>query len=138
MAAESITAANVLPSTSAVITYGTAGATITQGQLVYIDTGDSNKIKLADSDASSTASTVAWLALVAASSGQRVYYITSDPSLTLGATLAAGDTLWASPTAGGITKTEADLVAGNYKTTVGIMTSTTLCNFKINRGGLKV
>lgn len=135
MAAISITAANVIPSTSAVITYGVAGATITQGQLVYIDTGDSNKIKLADSDASSLASTVAGLAISGASSGQRVYYITSDPGLTLGATILAGDTLWASPTAGGITKTAGDLVATNYVTTVGVMTSTTVCNFKITRGG---
>ena len=50
MAAISITAANVLKSSTGQVSVGTAGATITAGQSVYIDTSDSNKIKLADAN----------------------------------------------------------------------------------------
>lgn len=138
MAAISITAASFIPSSSASERTGVAGATITAGQLLYIDTTDSNKLKLCDSDASALAATVAGVARHGASSGQKVTYVTKDPALVIGATLLAGDTLWASPTAGGITKTIGDLVAGNYVTCLGVMTSTTVCNFQITTGALVV
>lgn len=138
MAAISITAANVIPSSAATSVTGVAGATITTGQLLYIDTTASNVLKLCDADASALAATVAGIARHGASAGQKITYITRDPALVLGATILAGDTLWASPTAGGITKTIGDLVSGNYVTSLGVMTSTTVCNFQITAGGLVV
>jgi hypothetical protein len=88
MADISITAASVVPSTNAVKRTGTAGATITAGQLVYKDASDSNKIKLADNDASAAA-TVVGIALNGASSGQPITYAETDPELTIGATVAS-------------------------------------------------
>lgn len=138
MAAISITAASVIPSSGASERTGVAGATITAGQLLYVDTGASNVLKLCDSDGGTVPSTVAGIARHGAASGQKITYVTADPALVIGATLLAGDTLWASPTAGGITKTIGDLVATNYVTSVGVMTSTTVCNFKITAGGLVI
>lgn len=122
MAALSITAASVIPSANAVVAIGTAGATITAGQTLYIDTADSNKLKLYDADGSATTSTMAGIALCGASSGQQVRYVTQDPALVLGCTMAVGDTLWGSDTAGGITSTAADLTTGDYVTCIGVCT----------------
>lgn len=136
MAAISITASGVLPSAAATIQQGIAGAAITQGQTLYVDTANSNVLKLGDSDASALTATIAGIAITAASTGQKVLYVTKDPAFTLGATILSGDDLWASPTAGGITKTQADLVATNYKVHLGVMTSTTTANINITQGGL--
>ena len=122
MADLSITAASVIPSSNAVIAIGTAGATIVAGQTLYIDTADSNKLKLYDSDGSALTSTMAGIALGGAASGQQVRYVTQDPALVLGCTMAVGDTLWGSDTAGGLTITFSELEAGDYITCVGICT----------------
>ena len=136
MAAISITAANVLKSSTGQVSVGTAGATITAGQAVYIDTTDSNKIKLADADGTAPANTFAGIALNAASSGQPVSYCTNDTAgFTIGATVLAGDTIWLSPTAGGITKTRADLVSPSTVITIGNMLTTTTMNLTPNVGG---
>jgi hypothetical protein len=139
MAAISITAGDVQEGAGATIKEGTAGATITAGQIVYIDTSAGDVLKLADADLSALASTVAGIALNGASSGQKVRYATKAPALVLTTTtpILAADTLWLSPTAGGITKTAADMVSGCYVTSLGVMTSTTICNFQITRGALK-
>ena len=76
MADITITPGLVIPSSTATISQGVAGATITAGQVLYIDTANSNVLKLADTDASSLASTVAGIALCGASSGQIVRYVT--------------------------------------------------------------
>ena len=137
MAAISITAASVLKSSTGSVSVGVAGASITAGQSVYIDTSDSNKIKLADANGTAPANTFAGIALNAASSGQPVSYCTNDSSgFTIGATVLAGDTIWLSPTAGGITKTESDLIAGCTKIVIGNMLTTTTMNLNPNVGGV--
>ena len=137
MAAISITASSVLKSSTGSVSVGVAGASITAGQAVYIDTGDSNKIKLADANGTAPANTFAGIALNAASSGQPVSYCTNDSSgFTIGATVLAGDTIWLSPTAGGITKTESDLIAGCTKIVIGNMLTTTTMNLNPNVGGV--
>ena len=137
MATISITAASVLKSSTGSVSVGVAGATITAGQAVYIDTSDSNKIKLADANGTAPANTFAGIALNAASSGQPVSYCTNDSSgFTIGATVLAGDTIWLSPTAGGITKTESDLIAGCTKIVIGNMLTTTTMNLNPNVGGV--
>ena len=136
MAAISITATSVLKSSTGQVSVGTAGATITAGQAVYIDTTDSNKIKLADANGTTPANTFAGIALNAASSGQPVSYCTNDTAgFTIGATVLAGDTIWLSPTAGGITKTQADLIAGCTVISIGNMLTTTTLNLTPCTGG---
>ena len=126
MAAISITASSVLKSATASRVTGIAGTTITAGQALYIDTGDSNKLKLADANGTAPANTFAGLAENNASAGQPVSYVGIDTGgFTIGATVLAGDTIWLSPTPGGITKTQADLVAGCTVVCLGTMLTTT-------------
>ena len=135
MAAISITAANVLKSSTGQVSVGTSGATITAGQSVYIDTSDSNKIKLADANGTAPANTFAGIALNAASSGQPVSYCTNDTAgFTIGATVVAGDTIWLSQTPGGLTKTIGDL-SGGIAIVVGVMLTTTTMNLTPVVGG---
>lgn len=135
MAAISITAASVLKSSTGQVSVGTSGATITAGQSVYIDTSDSNKIKLADANGTAPANTFAGIALNAASSGQPVTYCTNDTAgFTIGATVVAGDTIWLSQTPGGLTKTIGDL-SGGLAIVVGVMLTTTAMNLTPVVGG---
>ena len=136
MADISVTDTLVIPSSSAQIVKGTAGATITAGQSVYIDTSDANKIKLADADGSSPANTFAGLAITGAAAGQPVYYCTEDTGgFTIGATIAAGDDVWLSDTPGGITKTRTELETGDKVVHLGVMLTTTTLYFKPVTGG---
>jgi hypothetical protein len=137
MEAISITAANVLKSSTGSVANGIAGASITAGQAVYIDTGDSNKIKLADANGTAPANTFAGIALNAATAGQPVSYCTNDTAgFTIGATVLAGDTIWLSPTAGGLTKTFADLTTLDKVIVVGVMLTTTTMNLTPVTGGV--
>jgi len=138
MADISITAANVKTGTGAAVTTGTAGGTITAGQPVYIDASDSNKIKAADANASAATAAAVGIALNGASANQPVSYCTRDSAgFTVGATLAIGDVLYVSNTAGGITVTPGDLTTGSYVVVLGIMTSTTLAKIQPLVGGQK-
>lgn len=130
MAAISITAANVIASANAQRIRGyNAGATITAGQAVYLDS--SSTWQLTDADLSATAADCVGIAENGASAGQPLSVVTSDPSFTLGGTVAAGDTIYTSPTAGGVTKTQADLVTGVYTTILGVAISATKVNLQI-------
>lgn len=136
MAAISITASAVVPSSNAIIKSGTAGATITQGQALYIDSTDSNKLKLCTT-ATLAQATCVGLAVNAASSGQKVDYVTQDPSLTIGSTQLSGDDIWLfDTTPGALTITAADLESGDYKVHIGTYISTTAVNLNITIGGL--
>lgn len=132
-----VTPSAVIPSSNAIIRTGIAGATITQGQTLYIDTANNYVLKLADSDgASALVATVAGIANNAASAGQRVDYTVSDPSFTIGATVLAGDDIWLSDTPGGITKTRAELEAADIVVHLGVMLTTTTMNLNITIGGI--
>lgn len=135
MADISITAANVLKSSSANVTVGTAGTTITAGQALYIDTADSNKLKLADADGTSPVNAFAGISLHASLNGQPIAYVTSDPSFTFGGTVAAGDTIWLADTAGGITKTFSDLETGDKVVVLGVALTTTTMYLQPVTGG---
>jgi hypothetical protein len=130
MADLSITAASVLKGTGAVTSNGTAGATITAGQTLYIDTSDSNKLKLFDANASATTSVLAGVALHGASSGQPISYQTAGP-ITIGATVALGTIYIGSATAGGIAPSS-DLASGWYTNILGVATSTSVITININ------
>lgn len=136
MAAISITAGSVIPSSSAVIKSGIAGETITAGQLLYVEPV-TLLMKLCDANSTAAIALAAGIATSGASVNQRVYYCTEDSGgFAIGATILSGDTLWSSATPGGITKTAADQTSGVYSTIIGAMTSTTLAKIKIINGGL--
>jgi hypothetical protein len=133
MADLTITPASVLPGSGAAKVNGTAGATITAGQVVYLDSSD-NKYKLADNDSATAAvRSPAGIALHAASSGQPLTIQTAGP-ITIGATVAVGIVYCLSSTAGGICP-NADIAAGDYNTIIGIGTSTTVIDVKLHEAG---
>lgn len=120
MADLSITAANVDAAAGAVEEQGTAGATVTAGQVVYQDVSDSNKWKLADADALASAAAKG-IALHGASDDQPLRIIVSG-DLNPGATVVIGEVYCVSDTAGGI-KPVSDLASTEYVTPLGIGTT---------------
>lgn len=131
MANLTITASAVIPSASATLQTGFSGVAIAAGEVIYKDTGDSNKLKLADAnDASAIVRTVAGIAVNSAAAGQPVTYASEDPDLTLGAMLfEAGDAFILSATPGKIAPV-ADLATGMYPTFLGFANSDGKINFK--------
>ncbi len=129
----SITAANVIPGARTRPQDGIAGATITQGQLLYFDSA-SGTYKLADADASATTAAVVGYAANAASAGQTVSVVSYDDDMTVGATLSMTAPVYVlSATPGGISPS-ASLTTGMYPNVVLIAKSTTKAIFKIIQG----
>lgn len=127
MADISITAANVqrVNSTDTTqIAQGVAGATITAGQVLYIDAA-TNTLKLAQATVLAS-SQVAGIALHGAASGQPVQYA-YDGELVVGGTLALGTVYVLSANAGGIAPSaDLDTSSGtNYGSLLGIAKSAT-------------
>lgn len=134
MADLTITAANVLKGSGSSVTNGTAGASVTAGQVVYLDS-TAGTYKLADCDSGTAAArSPDGIALHAAASGQPLAVLTGGP-ITIGATLTAGDAYYLSATGGGICPV-ADLVTGNYPTIIGIATSASVLNVKFLESGV--
>ena len=124
-----ITAANVIPASDAVTELGVAGATITAGQVVYLDSADA-KYKLADADSATAAiRSPIGIALNGASNGQPLK-IHKSGSIVTGATMTSGLAYYLSKTAGGIAPV-ADIAAGGYSVFLGITTSTTALKVNI-------
>lgn len=133
----SITAANVIAGSNATIRHGTAGATITAGQVVYLDQATTGRWKLADGDsasAESRAGAVAGIALNGASDGQPIAVQTAG-DITIGGTLTAGDPYYLSGTAGGICPA-ADVTGGVYNTLLGLASSATVLALDIQYSGV--
>lgn len=127
MADISITAANVIPSANAKTVRKAAAETITAGQVVYLNS--SGNVAKADANLSAAAATVYGIAANGGGAGQLITVVKEDPALVIGATVAIGDILILSATAGGICPA-ADLASGHYGTVLGIAISTTAINFK--------
>lgn len=130
-----ITAANVVPSANAQKFEATAGATIVAGQLIYLDTADTDatgkgKAKLSDADSATAAVRVVdGMAINSASAGQPIFYITFDPFLTVGGSQTVNTVLISSSTAGGLAPA-ADLSTGEYLTVVAVVKSGTILYFR--------
>jgi len=123
-----ITPASVLPGANAKTTLGTAGATITAGQLLYFDS-TAQQWKLADANLSEAAATVAGLAASGGASGQQIIVVLYDDDLTVGGTLSTSAPIYVlSGTAGGIAPV-ADLTTGWYARPVLVAKSTTKAVF---------
>lgn len=121
-----ITPANVAAQSGASIDRsGTAGAAITAGQVVYKDSADGNKLKLADANAGTEGADVRrpyGIALHGASAGQPLAVLTGG-DINLGATITEGTIYILSGTAGGIAPA-ADLVSGMSTVILGVGTGT--------------
>jgi hypothetical protein len=128
MADLSITAANVVAVSGATTARGTAGATITAGQLVYLDSSD-NELKLADSNDTAAKSVVVGVALHASLDGQPLAYLTSG-QITIGATVSLGKVYVLSTTAGGIAPID-DIASTEYISVLGVATTTAIITVNI-------
>lgn len=134
MADLSITPANVAPQANATKDRGTAGATITAGQVVAYDP-QVGKLKLADSNSEQNSlRRPRGIALHGASDGQPLEYQTGG-DLNLGATLVVGTTYLLSETPGGIQPTT-DLATGEYVTVLGTAKTAALLQMGLNVTGV--
>lgn len=134
MASLSITAANVIAGSNAVVEHGTAGATITAGQVVYKDSSD-GKYKVADADsATAAARDPRGIALNGASNGQPLAIIRKG-DVTIGATMVAGLAYYLSPTPGEI-GVVADVLSGDDPIILGQAKSTTVLTVDIQDPGV--
>jgi hypothetical protein len=130
----SITAANVAAVTVSKQEW-TAGATITAGQAVYLDSANSNVAKLAQSDGTSAEAEVKGIALCGAASGQPII-IASSGTMDLGATLTVGMIYVLSQTAGGIAPVS-DLASSDYVSVIGVATATDEIRLSITNSGVE-
>lgn len=130
MANLTLTPASVIPGANAAFETVTWGATIAAGDVVYLDTAD-GKCKLADANgATAIIRKVRGIAITSGGDGQKGIIVISDDDLTLGSGLfAIGDTLILSATPGKICP-DADAATGDYKTVLGIATTTGKINFR--------
>lgn len=134
MADLTITAANVVAGSGATKVNGTAGATVTAGQVVYKDS-TTDTFKLADCNSATAAVRSPYgIALHASLANQPLTVLTAGP-VTIGATMTAGVAYYLSGTAGGIAPV-ADLTTGDYPVILGIATSTTVLNVDIQEAGV--
>lgn len=133
MADIAITAANVVAGSDAVRESGTAGATVTAGQLVYLDTSDM-KYKLADSNGAAALRVPSGIALHGAANNQPLV-IQKAGDITIGGTMTAGVAYYLSDTPGGICPV-ADLGSGEYPCIVGIAKSTSVLTVSIQPSGV--
>lgn len=134
MADISITPANVIAGSNATVDHGTAGATITAGQVVYRAASD-KKWKLADSNsATAEVREATGVALNSASNGQPIA-VQKAGDITIGGTLTAGVALYLSDTPGGICPV-ADVGSGEYVCLLGVTKSTTVLALDIQYSGV--
>jgi len=135
MADISITASAVVPSSAAVIKYTTAGATLTAGQLIYLDVADLDangigKAKLSDANGAAALRVVDGMCIGGASAGQPIAYVTYDTALVIAASgLTANTILILSDTPGGVAPST-DLSSGEYLSVIAVVKSATTIFFR--------
>lgn len=133
MADVTITAANVLKGTGAIVTRGTAGASLTAGLVVYADSSDGGKYKAADCVTSAATAAAVGIALHAAADEQPVQILTSGP-ITIGGTVVAG-TSYILSTSGGICP-DADKTTGDRVVRLGYASSASVLQVSIQNTGV--
>jgi len=117
MADLSVVAADVLGVSGNTTIRGTAGATITAGQLVYLDSA-TGRYKLAQGDAAAEDAVVG-LAAHGASNGQPLQIITGGV-VDLGVTLTVGEIYVLSAAAAGGIAPKGDLSSGEFVSVIGV------------------
>lgn len=133
MADITITAANVLASSDAITENGVAGATITAGQVVALNT-TTGKYVLADADGAAGIDRPRGIALNGAADGQPLKIVKSG-DVTFNAALTAGVTYYLSPTPGGIAP-RADVLTGDIVSVLGVAKSTTVLSLNLQYSGV--
>lgn len=128
------TAANVLQGSDASVIQMTAGATIIAGNVLYKDTSDSDKVKLAI-DTSSAAALVVGIALNGAVDGQPITVQTRG-DINPGGTVVVGQIYVVSSTAGAISEVD-DIVTGDWVTILGIGRISTALPLNIRVSGVQ-
>jgi len=136
MADISITPANVLPGAGAVTEAGTAGETITAGQVVYKDPTSGLYLKSDSDSATAAVRQPRGIALNGASLNQPLV-IQRSGQITIGGTMTAGLAYYNSKTAGGICVL-ADIASGGYSCVIGLSVSTTVLQIGITYSGVAV
>ena len=123
-----ITAAQVTAPANTAFKQLIAGVTIAAGQVIYKDTLDSNKAKLADANLSDAASQAIGIAVNGASAGQPIDYLDTagaELTLTTGSALGAvGLPVVLSAAVAGNMAPHTDLAAGHYPIILGFLGST--------------
>lgn len=132
MTAIAITPANVLAGADADYFQGMAGATITAGMAVYEDRLD-HKLRGADADGGAQAANVKGIALHGASDGQPLRVQTAG-TIAIGGTTVVGAQYSLAVTAGAIVD-DADIVTGNFQTSIGTGASGNTLRLAINASG---
>jgi len=127
-----ITAANVLEGTQARKQTKTAGASITQGQSVFVDSTDQLIPAQKDVDAGTAAAV--GIALGAAEAGQPVVF-QSGGELDVGATLVVGETYVVGAAGGGIAPI-ADVISTEFTTILGVATAAGVLKMGILQSGV--
>lgn len=127
-----ITPANVLEGASARKQSKTAGATIAQGESVYVDSVGQLKGALKAVDAESAAAV--GIALNAAESGQPCTF-QSGGEIDVGATLVVGETYVVGAAAGGIAPV-ADVISTEFSTILGIATASGVLKMGVLQSGV--
>lgn len=129
-----ITAANVVSGANARITHGIAGATVTAGQVGYLDP-TSGKWGLADTDSATAAVRSATGIFLNGAALNQPVAVQTDGDITIGATIEAGTGYWLSGTAGGLCPV-ADVAAGDYPLFVGIGKTTAVLSLEFDYPGV--
>lgn len=106
------------------INYGIAGASITAGQVVFIDKTANFQIKPAQATNFNAASSVVGIALNTAAIGQPITYAIAG-DVYFSADLVPTTTYVLSPSNAGGIAADTSLITGNYASVIGIATSTT-------------
>lgn len=119
-----LTASSIVKGSGAQTAQGTAGAALTAGMVLYLDSATTT-LKPADANLSAAASTVVGIALHAAAVNQPIVYLTAG-NLTTNAVLTAGKVyvLSATDNSGAIAPV-ADLASGWFTSILGYATTTT-------------
>lgn len=120
MADLTITAANVLKVGTLGIKTGIAGATITAGQAVYLDSA-TGTLKLAQCDGTAAEADVVGVALHGATANQPLTYAGDGATINIGGTTSKATTYMVSAAAGGVAP-QADLVSTNRIAQIGYAT----------------
>lgn len=127
-----ITAANVLEGTQARKQRKTCGATITQGQSVFVDNSD--QLQPAQKDVDAATAAAVGIALNSGESGQPVTF-QSGGELDVGSTLVVGETYVVGAGPGGIAPI-ADVISTEFSTILGIATAAGVLKMGVLQSGV--
>ena len=129
------TPANVVAGSNAVTKDGTAGVTIVAGDVLYKDSTDSDDLKLSINATEAPAAAVG-VALNGGADGQPIRYQTSGDH-NPGGTVVVGEVYFVSPTAGKFAP-DGDVAIADYRTSLGIGTTSSNIKLRIQVGGVVV